>query len=163
MKDVSDFKPIRKRFDKMNVLDLEILSYLSHNGRESFAKIGKKINLSAVTVKNRVDKLTRDKILKVQGTLQIDQFYTLSAQIYIGAKREIVEKLVESLAKRQEVYHLVKTAGRSNLMIGFLASSLEDIEQFITNEIRTLPELRQLDVHIGEIPIVPKGFLPQFN
>ncbi|MCH8070221.1 MAG: hypothetical protein IID16_13295, partial [Candidatus Marinimicrobia bacterium] len=63
------------------------------------AEIGKKINLSSVSVKNRVDKLVKAKILRVQGALNIDQFYTMSAQIQIEADSKTISQLEENLSK----------------------------------------------------------------
>jgi len=123
--------------EELDAIDLKIIQCLSENGRESFAEIGKKVHLSSVAVKNRVDKLFKENILKIEGTLNIGQFYTLSAQIGVEADKETVERFIEKFEKSQEVYHLVRTvSGRYTLVIGILAHNLENIEKFIENEIR---------------------------
>lgn len=147
--------------DELDALDLKIIKLLSQNGRGSLAEIGKKIKLSSVSVKNRVDKLVKAKILRVQGALNIDQFYTMSAQIQIEADTKTIVQLEENLAKLQEVYHMVRVSGRYNLVIGMLAHHLENIEEFIENEVRSLPGVRQIEIHIGELPFTPKLFTPQ--
>lgn len=149
------------RLDELDGLDLKIIKFLTQNGRDSLAEIGKRINLSAVSVKNRVDKLTQAKIFKVQGVLNIDRFYAISAQIQIEANAKTIAQLGESLTKLQEVYHMVRVSGRYNLVIGIFAHNLGNIEEFIENEIRSLPGVKQIDVHIGELPVIPKTFLYQ--
>ncbi len=147
--------------DELDAVDLKIIGLLAHNGRASFAEIGKKIHLSSVAVKNRVDKLLAEKILRVQAALSIDQFYTMSAEIGIEAEEKTVVQLIERFEKMEEVYQLVKAiSGRYNLIVGFLAHNLENIEKFLENEIRAVPGVKRIDVFLGEIPVAPKTIAP---
>lgn len=147
---------------ELDAVDLKIIQYLSQNGRESFAEIAKKLRLSSVAAKNRVGKLLKEKIIRIQARLQIDQFFTIAAHITLEADAKTVEQLIEKLEKRQEVYQLAKTIGRANLVIGVLAHNLENIETFVDHEIRVMPGVKQIMVSTGEIPILPKTIPPQF-
>lgn len=146
---------------EIDALDLKIIQLLSQDGRAVLASIGEKIKLSPVAVKNRVDKLRRQKILRIQGSLNIDQFFSMAAHIEVEADEKTVAKLIENLEQRHEIYHLTKVAGRWNLLIGMLAHNLENVEEFIEHEVRVMPGVRHIDVHIGDIPIVPKVFSPK--
>ena len=147
---------------ELDAIDLKIIQSLSRNGRESFADIGKEIRRSSVAVKNRVDKLLKEKIIKIQAALQIDQFYRMAAQINIEADAKTTEQLIEKLEKIQEVYHIAKTTGHYNISIGVLAHNLESIGVFVQDEIRTMPGVKQILVSMGEIPILPKSISLQF-
>jgi len=147
---------------ELDAVDSKIIQFLAQNGRESFAEIAKKLRLSSVAVKNRVDKLLKEKIIRIQGTLQIDQFYTISAQIQVEADAETVEQLIGKLEKYQEVYHLTKMIGHYNLVVGLLARNLENIEELVDKEIRAMPGVKQIAISTGEIPIVPKTIPLQF-
>lgn len=146
--------------EEMDAVDLKIILYLCKNGRASFAEIGEKINLSSVAVKHRVDKLLKEKILRVEGGLRIDQFYTMSAQVYLEADGKTIVQLVEQLKELSEVYHIVKMSGTYNLAIGILAHNLENIEDFVEKKIRIVPGVKNLEVSIGELPFMPKTFCP---
>ena len=148
--------------EELDAVDLKIIQYLSQNGREPFAKIAQKLRLSSVAVKNRVDKLLEEKIIRIQAGLQIDQFYTMAAQINVEADVKTIEQLIEKLEKHQEVYQLARVVGRYNFVVGVLAHNLENIEEFVENEIRVMPGVKQIIVSTGEIPIVPKTIFPQF-
>ncbi|MCH7604642.1 Lrp/AsnC family transcriptional regulator [Patescibacteria group bacterium] len=149
--------------DEMDAIDLKIISYLSQDGREALAEIGKKVRLSSVAVKNRLDKLFKEKILRVRGSLNIDQFYTMSAQIQLEADEKTVGELIEKFGKMQEVYYLVRTtSGRYNLILGVLARNLDNIKDFLESEIRIVTGVRRIDVYVGELPITPKTVHPQF-
>lgn len=149
--------------DEMDAIDLKIITHLAEDGRKPLAKIGKGVRLSSVAVKNRLDRLLRENILRIQGRLSINRFYVISAQIGIEADGKIVETLIEKFEKLQDVYHLVRTAsGRFNLFVGILAHDLEHIETFVENEVRSVNGVRHIDVFIGELPATPKSFPLKF-
>ncbi|OHA63754.1 MAG: hypothetical protein A2843_02940 [Candidatus Wildermuthbacteria bacterium RIFCSPHIGHO2_01_FULL_48_27b] len=148
--------------EELDAIDLKLIQYLAQNGRESFTEVAKKLRLSSVAVKNRVDKLLKEKLIRVYASLQADQFYTIAAQINVEADRKTLEQLIEKLEKCQEVYHLAKITGAYNLTVGLLARNLENIEAFVEDEIRALPGVRQAVVSTGEVPILPKTIPPKF-
>lgn len=149
--------------DEIDAIDLKIIAHLVEDGRKPLAEVGKSVKLSSVAVKNRLDQLLREKILRIQGRLSIDQFYTMSAEIGIEADANTVAELVEKFEKMQEVYHLVKgVSGKFNLIVGVVARNLEDIETLIEREIRMTSGVKRLEVYIGELPVTPKSFSPKF-
>ena len=143
---------------QLDGIDLKIIQCLSQDGRKSFVEIAKKIGLSPVGVKKRVEKLINQKVLKIQGFLNIEKFYSVSAQIEIEADNKTISELIEKFEKSPQVYHLVKTSGRYNLILSVAASNLESIEDFIASEIRSRPGVKHIEVNVGELPIVPKGW-----
>lgn len=149
--------------DEMDAIDLKIITHLSEDGRKPLAKVGKSVRLSSVAIKNRLDRLLREKILRIQGRLSVNRFYAISAQVGIEADEKTVEALIEKFEKLQDVYHLVRTAsGRFNLFVGILAHNLENIETFVESEVRPVDGVRHIDVFIGELPVAPKTFPLKF-
>jgi len=148
---------------KIDGLDLRILQDLSQKGRESFVEIAKETGLSPVAIKNRVEKLIEEGVLKVQGVLNMEKFYSVSAQIEIETDKKTVSDLIEKFKKSPLVYHLVKTSGRYNLIIGIATPNLQTIENFITKEIRSNPVVRHIEVNVGELPIIPKSWNPPIS
>jgi Lrp/AsnC family leucine-responsive transcriptional regulator len=145
--------------DQLDGLDLKIIQALSKEGRKSLVEIAKEIRLSPVGVKNRVEKLINHKILKIQGLLNIEKFYSLSAHVVIEADNKTISNLIEKFEKSPLVYLLVKTSGRYNLLVGIVASNLESVENFISKKIRTNPGVKHIEVNVGELPIIPKGLI----
>ncbi len=148
---------------KLDGLDLKIIQALSQDGRKSFVEIAKKIGLSPVGVKNRVEKLRKEKVLNIQALLNIEKFYSLSAQIEIEADNKTLLDLVEKFEKFPLVYHLVKTSGRYNLIVSIVVPKLESVENFIAREIRGEPGVKHIEVHVGELPIIPKNWNPSIS
>ncbi|MDO8473944.1 MAG: Lrp/AsnC family transcriptional regulator [bacterium] len=147
-------------FRGVDALDLKIIKYLSQDGRASFADIGKGIKLSSVAVKNRVDKLMRGGILSVMGELNINRFYAISACLLIEATPKAVQTLIEKLGKKPEVYHVARRSGRHNLVVSILGQDIEGIEDFVDKEVRLAPGVSRVEVVVGELPAVPKTFIP---
>lgn len=147
--------------EKLDGTDLKIIQELSRDGRKAFVDIAKKTGLSQVAIKNRVEKLIGDNFLKIQGQLNIEKCYSVSAHIDIEADRETISKLIERLEKSPLVYHLVKTSGRYNLLVSIVAPNLESIGNLIDKEIRKDPGIKHIEVSIGELPIVPKTWGPE--
>jgi len=150
-------------FAELDAIDLKILECLAEDGRAVLADVGKKVNLSSVAVKNRLDKLLKEKVLRIEATLNVDQFYTMCAQIYVETDEETVERLIEKLEKRQEVYHLVRVTGMYNLLVGVLGAKWQSVQDFIETEIRPIPTVRKIFITTGTVPILPKTISPQFS
>jgi len=52
------------RFNKLDEIDQKILNLLSENSRMSYVEIGKKVNLSRVAVKSRIDTLEEKGVIE---------------------------------------------------------------------------------------------------
>jgi DNA-binding Lrp family transcriptional regulator len=146
--------------EKIDATDFKIIQALSEDGRKSFVEIAKETRLSPVAVKNRVERLIDEGVLKIQGLLNIGKCYSISANIEIEADQKTISKLIEKFEKSPLVYHLVKTSGRYNLLVGLLAPNLEGIASFVDKEIRRETGVKHIDISIGELPIIPKAWNP---
>jgi len=140
---------------QLDDIDLKILQALYQDGRKSFVKIAKDTKLSSVGVKNRVEKLIAEDFLKIQGLLNIKKVHSLSATIAIETDKDTFPDLIERFKYLPLIYHLVKTSGRYNLIIGIVVPDLASIENFIGREIRGEPGIKHFEVNIGELPIIP--------
>lgn len=146
--------------ERLDGLDLKIIQALSKDGRESFVEIAKGTGLSPVGIKNRVERLIADGVLKIQGLLNMGKVYSVSAHIEIEADNKTINQLIEKFEKSPLVYHLVKISGRYNLLVSIVTPNLESIENFIAKEIRLESGVKHIDVSVGELPLTPKGWNP---
>ena len=149
--------------EKLDAKDLKIISLLGEDGRRPLASLALSVGLSQVAVKNRLAHLVQNKVLSVKGLLNAEHFYSLAAGIEIEAGSKTVEKLIEAFEQKQEVYHMRRRSGRYNLVVSILARKVEDVEAFVEKEIRSVEGVKELDVHIGELPIIPRLIPPKFT
>jgi len=146
--------------ERVDGIDLKIIQELSEDGRKSFVEIAKKIGLSQVAVKYRVERLIESGFLKIQGLLNIEKCYNVSATIEIEADQKTVSNLIEKFERSPLIYHLVRISGRYNLMLSIVTPNLESIENFIAKEIRSDPGVKHIEVNVGELPIIPRVWNP---
>ncbi len=146
--------------ERLDGVDLKIIQALSEDGTKSFVEIAKGTGLSPVGIKNRVERLIKDKVLKIQGLLNMEKVYSVSAHIEIEADSKTIGRLIEKFGKSPLVYHLVRTSGRYNLLVSIATPNLESVENFIAKEIRLEPGVKHIEVSVGELPIIPKGWNP---
>ena len=153
--------PISWSIESLDEIDLEIIKSLSQNGRKSFVEIAKKTGLTSVGVKNRIEKLIKQDVLRIQGLLNIEKFYSVSATIGVEAPSEVISELIKKFENCPLVYNLVRlpSGHRQNLIIGLLASNLKRINDLIVKQLRSEPGIRNIEADIGELPIAPKGHL----
>jgi DNA-binding Lrp family transcriptional regulator len=118
--------------------------------------------LSSVAIKNRIDHLLKEKIVKIQGSLDIGRFYGFTAHIHIEAEPKNILVLAEHLEKLQEVFQMVRLIGGAKLVACVLARNFEDVDTFIAKEIRSFPGVKNVEVEIGELPLLPKTIPPKF-
>jgi len=146
--------------ERLDGIDLKIIQAISEDGRKSFVEIAKETKLSPVGIKNRVERLIDDGVLKIQGLLNMGKVYSVSAHIEIEADSKTISYLIEKFERSPLVYHLVKTSGRYNLILSIATPNLESVENFISKEIRSVPGVKHIEVNVGELPIIPKGWSP---
>ena len=144
----------------LDEIDWKIVQILSEDGRESFVDIADKVGLSAVGIKQRVEKLIKKGTLKIRGALNAKKFYSVSAQIMVEGSPEAISWLVRKLKNSPLVYHLVRTSGRYNLIVGIMAQSLKRVDEFISREIMTEPGVKHIEFSIGELPTIPDVWSP---
>jgi len=149
--------------ERLDVIDLKIIQALAEDGRRSFVEIAKKTKLSPVAVKNRVERLIADGVLKILGFLNIEKVYSVSAHVEIEADTKTINHLIEKFEKSPLVYQLVKTSGRYNLILSIVTPNLESIENFIAKEIRSEAGVKHIEVSVGELPIIPKVWNPPIS
>lgn len=147
----------------LDAIDREIIKALSQDGRQTFVEIAQETGLTPVGIKNRVERLIKKEILKIQGALNVEKFYPTSATIGIEADPNTISALIEKFENCPLVYNLVKVSGHHNLVIDIMAPNAKRITDLIEKQIRTEPKIRYLQVDLGETPVLPKVHsLPNF-
>lgn len=146
----------------LDEIDLKIIKSLSEYGRRKFVDIAKETGLTSVGIKDRVEKLIKNGLLDFHALLNIQKFYSLSANIEIEAPPETITKLIQKFKNCPLVYNLVRfpIGHHYNLLIGLVSPNLKRINDLVTKQIRTEPGIKNVEVNMGEPPIIPNGYLP---
>lgn len=142
---------------KLDSMDFKILQVLAKNGRVSFADIAEETSLTVSGAKKRVEKLMGDGVVEIRGRVNIQKFYSVAALINLEVDINKLLTLISKLKKSQMVYFLSRIYDRNNLAIGVVASSLDQINDFVEKNIGEEEGVRNILVHIGEVPILPQS------
>jgi Lrp/AsnC family transcriptional regulator, regulator for asnA, asnC and gidA len=115
-----------------------IIEELQHDGRRSYAAIGKVVGLSEAAVRQRVQRLTDSGVMQVVAVTDPLQLgFARQAMIGIQASGEL-EPIADAIAKLDEVDYVVITAGSYDLLVEVVCESDEALLEVLSTKIRTV-------------------------
>ena len=139
---------MRAKASQLDDVSKSIIEQLQHDGRKSYAEIGKAVGLSEAAVRQRVQKLTESGVMQVVAVTDPMQlgFYR---QAMIGVRcggdtREIADKLAQLPA----VDYVVLTAGSFDILVEVVCENDEDLINLLNSKIRTLPGVTSTETFV---------------
>ncbi|MCU1571615.1 MAG: Lrp/AsnC family transcriptional regulator [Naasia sp.] len=115
-----------------------IIEQLQHDGRRSYAEIGKAVGLSEAAVRQRVQKLTESGVMQIVAVTDPMQlgFYR---QAMIGVRVSGDTRVVaDRLAAMPSVDYVVLTAGNFDILAEVVCENDDELIDLLNSEIRTL-------------------------
>jgi Lrp/AsnC family transcriptional regulator for asnA, asnC and gidA len=115
-----------------------IIEELQHDGRRSYAAIGKVVGLSEAAVRQRVQRLVDSGVMQVVAvTDPLELGFARQAMIGIRASGPL-EPIADALAALSEVDYVVITAGSYDLLAEVVCESDEELLSVLSSKIRTI-------------------------
>ena len=130
-------------------LDLKIIRSLNENARKSYREISKEINISDTTVRNRINRMLDDGVIK-QFNVLLDYHKIgriIKAFIGIKIRPPQLQELVKNLRENSDVQVLYQTTGNADLFVEVIFRDMEEISEFIESEL-SIDGITGTDVHI---------------
>jgi Lrp/AsnC family transcriptional regulator for asnA, asnC and gidA len=132
-------KTLRTRRSQLDDTSKLIAEELQHDGRKSYAEIGKVVGLSEAAVRQRVQKLTEAKVMQIVAVTD-PLVLGFSRQAMIGIKCSGDALVVaKSLAEITSVDYVVLTAGSFDIMAEAVCEDDDALLALINEQIRALP------------------------
>ena len=127
--------------DGLDKLDQEIVSLLIENARISYSDIGEKIGISRVAVKARILALEQRGIIEEYTTIVKPQKISGAVSCYfeIETTPNYLAKVTERLNANDTVTQIYRVTGKDKLHVHAVASSAEEMEEFLHTVIDPLP------------------------
>jgi|Deesub1362A_J573_1020465.scaffolds.fasta_scaffold00131_32 DNA-binding Lrp family transcriptional regulator len=143
----------------MDEKDCTIYEMLNEDGRKKIVEIAKVIGFSPPSTKERVEKLIKNKDIKVKALLNVQKkkWKTAVCNIQVSSMEEAL-KLADTFKNCPRVIFATTMTGAYNLILILVAKDTAVLESAIENGIRPVSSIKKLDISIGEAPILP-GFL----
>lgn len=136
--------------------DREILRLLQKDGRMSLSQIGEKIDMSHVSVRERLKKL-KDEMLQIKPTVDFEEIGYRLTYVFVEAENdEVREEIIGIYRECPRTIFLSKITGEYNLLAIMFAEN-QDVQESELGQcaVRTHPGIRRSEVIVGESPIKP--------
>ncbi|MDH6280793.1 Lrp/AsnC family transcriptional regulator [Prescottella agglutinans] len=115
-----------------------IIEKLQHDGRRSYAAIGKEIGLSEAAVRQRVQRLTDSGVLQIVAVTDPLQLgFARQAMIGITVQGAL-EPVADILAEFDEITYLIMTAGSFDILAELVCESDEHLLELVSQRIRAV-------------------------
>jgi DNA-binding Lrp family transcriptional regulator len=140
----------------MDALDKKILVILQDDGRASLSEISKKVGISHVGVRKRLQKLSQN-LVKVSVGLNAEELGLRLAIVNAEIESpERLRELIEIFSKCPRIVLLTTTTGAYNLMTVMVAEDADTLNAIVeVCSVRAKRGIRRSEVTIAEAPAVP--------
>jgi Lrp/AsnC family transcriptional regulator for asnA, asnC and gidA len=124
----------------LTATDFAIIRCLTEDARSPVAKIAERLRMPESTVRHRLNRLVRSKIVRFATLTNPHQFgYLIWAHMEIQAELSKVRLLAERLAAAPEIYFVSINGGAYEVMATGVFRSNEQLFDFITGRLSKIP------------------------
>lgn len=137
---------IGKSVEKLDKIDLFIIEAMREDGREAFAQIAEKLNVSPGMIRQRYNRLVKLGYLKVVAvTNPLMMGKRTMAMIGIRTDGRRMLEVANKLIKFDEVVYIVVVSGRYDIMVEVFCSDHEDLLKFLTEKLAKVEGVRETE------------------
>ncbi|MFX3624860.1 MAG: Lrp/AsnC family transcriptional regulator [Ectobacillus sp.] len=135
---------------KISETDRRILELLMQNGRMSYADIGKELNMSRNSVRDRVQQMMERGIIEKFSVVINSEAVgkNVSAFFEVDCEPAYLVKVAEKLANNPNVASCYQMTGPSTLHMHVLVEDFSSLESFINNELYGIEGISRVESHI---------------
>jgi len=126
----------------LDVLGQKIISELQEDARQSFREIGRKLDVSEGTIRNRVKGLLKNNTMKISAIanpakLGLNFMCIMCIEVKVGAVERVEQMLIES----PNVYYLCGCTGTYDIIGIFVFHTPSEFDEFVKDVIANIPEI----------------------
>ena len=135
---------------KIDHIDRKILELLAENARMSYVDIGKELNLSRVSIRERVNQLIEAGVIEKFSVIINSEKVgkSVSAFFEVDCEPSSLVSVAENLANNPRVASCYQMTGPSTLHMHVLVEDFIALENFINEELYSLEGITRVESHI---------------
>ncbi|WP_051081182.1 Lrp/AsnC family transcriptional regulator [Salsuginibacillus kocurii] len=135
---------------KHDDIDKKILELLTENGRMSYVDIGKELDISRVSVRDRVQAMVESGLIeKFSVVINSEKAgKQISAFFEVDCDPQYLVEVAETLVNNPSVASCYQMTGPSTLHMHVLVEDMAALETFINEELYTLHGITRVESHI---------------
>jgi len=131
---------------RLDNIDQHIIEAMRKDGREAFAQIAERLNVSPGMIRQRYNRLVELGYLKVVAvTNPLMMGMRTMALIGIRTDGRKMLQVAENVAKLNEVVYLVIVSGRYDIMAEVFCKDDEDMLKFLTEKLAKVDGIRETE------------------
>src|SRR6187397_2683465 len=150
--------------DRIDDLDLKILSELSNDASISVPKLSKKVNINASVVYSRIKRLIKRGLIKKFTVIINDEALGLNVKALTGINMDskLRDNVLNELFRIPGVTEVSEVTGRFDVLVTMNSHSLDEMHQLISERVGRIEGVQKTETFIEmrkttrEIPIPPK-------
>lgn len=122
-------------------IDLTIIRSLSKDGKESFTNIAKKLDVTAQTISDRVEKLRNREVIK-GFTIEVDPAkvnYPIEFICELDINASVMDDVLAILEQITEIHIIKITTGIHDILCIGNAQDIENLHNIVERKISTIP------------------------
>ena len=141
--------------DKPDNTDWKIITLLNEDGRMPSAEIARRLgNVSARTVTNRIEALTREGIINIRAIVNPDMVgYGVLADVFIEVEPGRVREVAEGVAEFSQVSYVACATGDTDISISVRARNIEELFNFVNEKLGKVPGVRRTQSYLLPLKI----------
>jgi Lrp/AsnC family transcriptional regulator, regulator for asnA, asnC and gidA len=131
---------------RLDSIDQSIIEAMQKDGREAFAQIAEKLNVSPGMIRQRYNRLVELGYLKVVAvTNPLMMGIRTMALIGIHTDGNKMLQVAEKISKLEEVVYLVIVSGRYDIICEVFCRDHEDLLKFLTEKLAKIEGIRETE------------------
>jgi Lrp/AsnC family transcriptional regulator for asnA, asnC and gidA len=135
-----------KEQSKIDEIDLQIIKFLTKDGRTAFAQIAKKLGVSTGMVRQRYQRLVKEGVLQIVAiTNPLLMGFATMAQIGVKADVKRLEEIAEEIAGFEEVIYLVLVTGSYDLHVEVVCRDKTHLLKFLTKKLHAVEGVKEAE------------------
>jgi Lrp/AsnC family transcriptional regulator for asnA, asnC and gidA len=140
---------------KPDEFDWKIITLLNENGRLPSAEIARKLgNVSARTVSYRIDNLIENGIINIRAVVNPERVgYSVMADVFVEVEPGKVREVAQQAAEFPQISYVACATGESDVSISLRVRSIEELFEFVTDKIGTIPGVRRTQSYLLPLKI----------
>jgi Lrp/AsnC family transcriptional regulator for asnA, asnC and gidA len=141
-------------FQKPDGVDQHILSILEEDGRATNREIAEAVGVSEGTVRNRIERLIRDDVLRIVGVTNPAKLgLNTAAVISVSAELARITDIAEQIAAADGVVYVGYTAGNADIIALAFFPSNDELTEFMTRTLAAIPGILKAETNIILKPV----------
>ena len=130
----------------LDTIDARIITHLQEDGRRPYTTIARDLGISEASVRQRVSRLLKRKVIQIVAASSPLDLGLLAAQIDIRVAGDKLQQAAAQIAALPEVDFVGICAGRFDLTVGVVCRDREALFDLLVNRIRPIPGILEAEV-----------------